>query len=70
MTSGNLDANWSEDPTQQPALNLIVIDKPVNTDPGGKGGGGGGGGGGGEEGIKSVRSNGVSVLNKSCYLIK
>ena len=64
MTSGNLDANWSEDPTQQPALNLIVIDKPVNTDPGGKGGGGG------EEGIKSVRSNGVSVLSKSCYLIK
>ena len=66
MTSGNLDANWSEDPTQQPALNLIVIDKPVNTDPGGKGGGGGGGGG----GKKSVRSNGVSVLSKSCYLIK
>ena len=64
MTGGNLDANWSEDPIQQPALNLIVIDKPVNTDPGGKGGGGG------EEGIKSVRSNGVSVLSKSCYLIK
>ena len=41
MTSGNLDANWSEDPIQQPALNLIVIDKPVNTDPGGKEGGGG-----------------------------
>ena len=29
MISGNLDANWSEDPTQQPALNPIVIDKPV-----------------------------------------
>ena len=64
MTSGYLDANWSEDPIQQPALNLIVIDKPVNTDappPGGRG----------EGGIKSIRrSNGVSVLSKSCYLIK
>ena len=63
MTSGYLDANGSEDPIQQPALNLIVIDKPVNTDspPGGRG----------EGDIKSVRrSNGVSVLSKSCYLIK
>ena len=42
MTSGNLDANWSEDPMQQPSLNLIVIDKLVNTDPRGGGGGGGG----------------------------
>ena len=64
MTSGNLDANWSEDPIQQPALNLIVIDKLVNTDPRGEGGGG-------EGGRKSVcRSNGVSVLSKPCYLIK
>ena len=64
MTSGNLDANWSEDPIQQPALSLIVIDIPVNTDPGGKGGWGG------EEGIQSVRINEVSVLSRSCYLIK
>ena len=63
MTSGYLDATWSEDPIQQPALNLIVIEKPVNTDPPG--------GGRGEGDIKSVRrSNGVSVLSKSCYLIK
>ena len=63
MTSGNLDANWSEDPMQQPSLNLIVIDKLVNTDPRG--------GGGGEGGIKSVcRRNGVLVLSKPCYLIK
>ena len=36
MASGNVDANWSadpKDPIQQPALNLIVIDKSVNTDP-------------------------------------
>ena len=65
MTSGNLDANLSEDPIQQPALNLIIIDKLVNTDPRE------GGGGGGEGGIKSVcRSNGGSVLSKPCSLIK
>ena len=44
MASGKVDANWSadpKDPIQQPALNLIVIDKSVNTDPvGGEGGGG------------------------------
>ena len=56
MTSGNLDANWSEDPIQQPALNLIVIDKPLNTDPRG---------GGCEGGIKSLRrSNGVSGIKQ------
>ena len=63
MTSGKLDANWSADPKdriQQPALSLIVLDKRVNTDPGGLG----------EGGIKSVRINGVSVLSRSCYLIK
>ena len=32
--------------------------------------GGGGGGVRGEGSIKSVRSNGVSVLSRSCYLIK
>ena len=63
MTSGKLDANWSANPKdriQQPALNHIVIDKRVNTDPGGRG----------EGGIKSVRINGVSVLSRSCYVIK
>ena len=49
MTSGNLDANLSEDPIQQPALNLIIIDKLVNTDP--REGGGGGGGGGQKKGL-------------------
>ena len=44
MTSGNLDANLSEDPIQQPALNLIIIDKLVNTDPREGGGGEGWGG--------------------------
>ena len=60
MTSGKRDANWSADPKDrilQPALSLIVIDKPVNTDSRGRG----------EGGIKSVRINGVLVC-RSCYL--
>ena len=38
MSSGNRGANWSADPKDpiQP-LNLVVIDKPVNMDPGGRG---------------------------------
>ena len=75
MTSGYLDANREFNRRSNTATGpqpycyrqtRIVIDKPVNTDPGGKGGGGGGVRG--EKGIKSVRSNGVSVLSN--YLFK